>query len=883
MAENPERTRVVIVGSINMGYISETARIRTHNLFRLKCAPTPIDRSVGIGQRNRYSIATIFFVVVCPKPCSCPLNKTTGFTKLNCRGIRLKDHVLDKIPKNVVGIDLHKTGITQLHNDSFLNCINVETLDISYNHHLSVIHNAMFRDMPKLAKIVMTENNLSYSVSSFPDDTFEGLRRLKNISISKQTVYRKTNVSLKDFAFMMHRLPRTLETLKVDIPSRGGFSQQFLNFTNLSTLEIYNDINISITIFNDTFKYLRNIPLKNLKIRANHLSRVQPFAFQPLTALRTLDVKLYDMTVTDFYPALIGLQNTKLEKLILSTGSSSRTRSVTLNESFCENLFLPNLTVLRMDHAKLEGITSKQKNGCFSNLKKLKKLNLAYNFFTPESLNSTFNEQLYPTNLVELNISHQTGSSHHHSKFLRYKLPSQLETLDMSRIRHYTSKWITIELLTPTNLKYFYFRGNSVKVMCNITITRNKSSIPFEADFSRNHMISFTGSFNKSIKNGLKVVSLSMSENRLGRELAKNGDKAFAYFKDLSKLDLSANDITTLPDSIFGNNTCLTRINLARNLLSVISLRISHMRNLQILDLSHNLLSQLDTRFQNEIELIKSRSVNFTINMLGNPFQCSCETRQFLEWMYHKQSMFSFYEKYTCTLNNIPFAFKNITHMLDLLNFQCQQNLFLKVSAGLLAFLIFVMALSAFLYRHKWDVRFFCLKFVTNRKAYQELEESEEEYEYDAFVSFHSDDHDWVSDELQKNLDRTQANAETDDDLRFRFCIHERDFVPGGLIEENILRSIEASRKTIVVLSRNFLQSVWCEFELQIARKECIERGRDLIIAVMLEPLPDDTKISSSVERLVRKNTYIEWPTEEVERNHFWEQMRWALAKKEIH
>ena len=172
----------------------------------------------------------------------------------------------------------------------------------------------------------------------------------------------------------------------------------------------------------------------------------------------------------------------------------------------------------------------------------------------------------------------------------------------------------------------------------------------------------------------------------------------------------------------------------------------------------------------------------------------------------------------------------------------------------------------------------FCLRYVTNRKAYQEFEGSDEEYEYDAFVSFHSDDQDWVWDELHENLDRTQANAETDDQPRFRLCIHERDFVPGGLIEENILRSIESSRKTIVVLSRNFLKSPWCEFELQIARRECIERGRDLIIAVMLEPLPGDIRISRSVERLIHKNTYIEWPTEPSERMHFWNRVRFVFT-----
>ena len=38
--ENPKGTQV-IVGSMNMGYISDTARNRTHNRFHPKCAPIP--------------------------------------------------------------------------------------------------------------------------------------------------------------------------------------------------------------------------------------------------------------------------------------------------------------------------------------------------------------------------------------------------------------------------------------------------------------------------------------------------------------------------------------------------------------------------------------------------------------------------------------------------------------------------------------------------------------------------------------------------------------------------------------------------------------------------------------------------------------------------
>ena len=45
--ENPEGTQI-IVGSMNMGYISDTARNRTHNLFRPKREPIPLGHNDGL-------------------------------------------------------------------------------------------------------------------------------------------------------------------------------------------------------------------------------------------------------------------------------------------------------------------------------------------------------------------------------------------------------------------------------------------------------------------------------------------------------------------------------------------------------------------------------------------------------------------------------------------------------------------------------------------------------------------------------------------------------------------------------------------------------------------------------------------------------------------
>ena len=52
--ENPEGTQV-IVGSMNMGYISDPARNQTHNLFRPKRESIPLGHSdVDSGTKPEY-------------------------------------------------------------------------------------------------------------------------------------------------------------------------------------------------------------------------------------------------------------------------------------------------------------------------------------------------------------------------------------------------------------------------------------------------------------------------------------------------------------------------------------------------------------------------------------------------------------------------------------------------------------------------------------------------------------------------------------------------------------------------------------------------------------------------------------------------------------
>ena len=797
-------------------------------------------------------------------------------------------HVPDMIPDDVRVIYMTSNDIEELQNDSFVNCVTVKKLVLS-NNKISVIHNSMLRVMPNLEIFEMGNNLVDYSKYNFPDNTFDGIPNLKSLSMQLNAY---DYLNFDSFDFVIQKLPRTLEELNVDITESiygDQWCKELMKFTQLRKLGVY-QMSDEIKFSDDTFKYLENISIEELTVRGL-LSSIQPLAFHHLTKLKTLDIDMRLRSLVSgislilFSPALLGLRSTKIEKIKLSFFGDNLwpefKDGIILNDTFCENLVLPYLTDLQLDHGEIYDISTST-TGCFSKLANLRRLNLSFNYISiTRIIFFTFTEEIL-SNPIEIDLSHQiTTTEYDETCVFVASFNPNIEKLDLSFVMNSGNSpncKITIQF---DSLKYLNFQGNFLKVLKSINPTGTRSDAPFGADFSHNNMISFAGAFDYAIKEyGLKVTTLLFSDNKLERELREDdGGELLQHLADLTKLDFSSNEIKTLPQSIFKSLAELQYLYLGKNFLLVIRFQISHMRNLQFLDLSENLLSQLDTKFQSELESVKHNSPNFTVNMLGNPFQCSCETRSFLDWIDQKQSMFSHYEEYTCVYQNNPVLFKNMSKLLDTLSYQCSLIMIVKVSAGLIAFLIVVVALSVFLYRHKWDVRFFCLRYVTNRKAYQEYEGSEEEYEYDAFVSFHSDDQDWVWNELHENLDKIEEVEETDNQPRFRLCIHERDFVPGDLIEENILRSIESSRKTIVVLSRNFLQSVWCEFELQIARKLCVEKGRDLIIAVMLEPLPTNIRISQSVERLVRKNTYIEWPTEPLERNHFWNQMRCALRK----
>ena len=303
---------------------------------------------------------------------------------VDCSDSKLKR--VPDFPDHVIVIDLKNNDNLVLSDESFENCTNVRKLDLSNNAGISVIRNIMLRGMPNLEEISLNNmRGIFWNEQSFPDNTFENLTRLMSVSVQRLNDYQY--ISMTEFSFMMQKLPKSLVDLNVIIPFDGEFSEKLVHFTRLRKLGIQiskGDYSF-FTITNDTFKGLRNITLDTLIIKSAEIENVQSHAFYYLSELKSLDMcGTSGITTANFSPALIGLQNTKIEKLRLSfmRGNDMLLSPVSLEDFFCENLALPHLVDLHMDHTQLIAVHP----NCFIELLNLKVLNLSFNLLTMKYL-----------------------------------------------------------------------------------------------------------------------------------------------------------------------------------------------------------------------------------------------------------------------------------------------------------------------------------------------------------------------------------------------------------------------------------------------------------------------------------------------------------------
>lgn len=141
---------------------------------------------------------------------------------------------------------------------------------------------------------------------------------------------------------------------------------------------------------------------------------------------------------------------------------------------------------------------------------------------------------------------------------------------------------------------------------------------------------------------------------------------------------------------------------------------------------------------------------------------------------------------------------------------------------------------------------------------------------YDIFVSYSDLNRDWVLNQFIPNIEKRES---------INVCLHERDFQIGFGILENIVSCMDRSRCLLLLISKNFLQSQWCQFEMNLAQHRLLETRRENLIMVLLEDIPEK-KQPKILKYLMRTKTYIKWPVNgsESEKQLFWKRLKKSIV-----
>ncbi|XP_067678304.1 uncharacterized protein [Haliotis asinina] len=164
--------------------------------------------------------------------------------------------------------------------------------------------------------------------------------------------------------------------------------------------------------------------------------------------------------------------------------------------------------------------------------------------------------------------------------------------------------------------------------------------------------------------------------------------------------------------------------------------------------------------------------------------------------------------------------------------------------------------------------------FIMRVLYYFQPHEDEDGKEFDAFVSYKSspEDETFVYKTLYHELEKQRG---------FKLCLHQRDFVPGETIANNILWAIEKSRRTILVLSPDYMESDFTRFEYQVAHNEMLKQ-KHKVIPLLLQDISQQKHLTDrTLASILKSITYIEWPRngEESKLKAFWRRLELSLPK----
>lgn len=430
-------------------------------------------------------------------------------------------------------------------------------------------------------------------------------------------------------------------------------------------------------------------------------------------------------------------------------------------------------------------------------------------------------------------------------------------------------------------LRQFKLTANELRVLPDalfVAQTRLK-----DLDLSNNLLESLPRSL---FHHDTKLTSLSLLHNRFAKlsaqmlpplnalvtlRLDKNilhtiAADSFADAKHLQFLSLNHNRLnwsSAEACDVFAGMSSLITLNLQNNMLQHLCEQLTAPNyttsNLHMLDLRYNKFTHLSAQLLRALNSSKSPN---KLYLSYNPWTCDCGAQALHTFVKQNRARFPDVLELRCAdtrlaplveLSYLDFCLPNLgvnaRFVVGLISLSAF-SLILIIAA--LCYYKYKLQLQVWLYAHQ-----LCLCCISEA-------ELDRERKYDAFISYaHQDEH-FVEHELLPGLEQGTPS--------FKVCIHARDWLAGAFITEQIIDSVEQSRRTIIVLSESFIASHWARMEFRMAHQCALNEGRSRIILVIYGDLVNIELLDQELRAYLKMNTYLKWGE-----LWFWEKLRYAM------
>ena len=823
---------------------------------------------------------------------------------MDCRGMELNE-IPTNCPVEVTTLLLQNNYINSLPEHAFSGCSHLKYLNLEYNE-ISLVHADSLKGLSSLLELSLDHNDIIFSAEH--EHLFSDLHSLEVLKISDNNWLNTTKYPQIDHLSGLIEL--NIDAHESNIPLA---ITEHTSLPKLEKVSIYGGLK---QVTNTTLSYFSGLNVKELRLLSGLLVSLEPMAFGHFANLHLLDLSYNSMLgFQGASQAWYGLRFTKIETLILHRTAPYDHKIVTLDQTFYYGLentsltslildanniiildprfttYTPKLTHLSMKYNRLMQVWFLLLD--VSNLKYLKTFDARYQTrrlvdddgytdWAPstQSMRRKKRSAESPEEkcfklLAQLNSKHNASVSLPipNNAPVCFRLPDSLEELYLSGSlsEDYATIGEVVFLGDARNLMEFQYAENGIERLEGPLIfysSNEKATLKF--DISRNNINFISDIFFDSI--GEFLLECNFHSNRLGELFLRNNNNVFRNLDGVKKMNLELNLIKNLHTDVLTHLNHLEVLLLGQNSLRSITFDIAKMENLSELNISSNLLTQLNSHERQTLDMMNQRK-NISIDLNQNPLQCSCDTLGFLRWILVTEVEVSGWETYTCMYNEEIVKLELLENTIfEELRSRCNNKLWIIVTSVSAAVVAIVIAISIIVYRHRWDIRYAFLK-LSRRKLRGSYERYlDEQLPYDAFIAYDKHDVNFVKQYLIPQLE-----IEDSEDSALKLMVHHRDFELGAAIQDNIIKAIEESRKTVLVLSSSFLKSKWCNYEVEIASMKCFETGRNLIVCVVLGHLPK-SKMSRILHSLLRKNTYLELPKDPAGLPVFWQRLRMALA-----